>query len=153
MNRKPTDVERPPADRTLQHLDRSRARSWALQVLYRWESDRSRSLSEALDDTLQTRRVSPRRTAYLERLVRSLEANAEAVDSVLRGALSNWTLERLSTIDRSILRIGATEILHFRDVPPKVSIREAMLLAESYSGPDSPAFVNGVLDAIHKRGA
>ncbi len=142
-----------PTARALRNLDRSRARSWALQVLYRWEADPSRTLGQALDDTLQTRRVSPRRTAYLTRLVESLEASAEGVDAALRDALANWTLERLSTIDRSILRIGATEILQFEDVPPKVAIREAMLLAERYGGPDSPAFVNGVLDAIHKREA
>ena len=139
--------------RPREHLDRSRSRSWALQVLYRWEAAPEESLPQALERTLQTRSVSPRRTIYLERLIDTLDAHLEDVDAVLSAALSNWTLERLSTVDRSVLRIGATELLHFDDVPPKVSIREAMLVAEQYGGPDSPGFVNGVLDAVYKREA
>ena len=65
--------------------------------------------------------------------------------------MDNWRLERLSAIDRGILRLGATEILHLPDIPPKASILEAVRLAESYGGNESPRFVNGVLDAIYKR--
>ena len=138
--------------RPREYLDRSRARGWALQVLYRWESGQDASLQAALDGTLQTRRVSPRRTEYLERIVDTYLEHSDPVNAAIREALSNWTLERLASIDRSILRIAVTEMLYFEEIPPKVSIREAMLLAERYGGPESPAFVNGVLDAIYKKG-
>jgi N utilization substance protein B len=79
-----------------------------------------------------------------------LDEHLPEVDDALVGALDNWRLERLSTLDRAILRIGAAELMHVADVPPKVAIQEAIRLAEAYGGPDSPRFVNGVLDALFK---
>jgi N utilization substance protein B len=64
--------------------------------------------------------------------------------------VDNWRLERLSTLDRAVLRLAGTEMLFLDGVPPKVSIQEAIRLAEQYGGPDSPRFVNGVLDALYK---
>jgi N utilization substance protein B len=82
-----------------------------------------------------------------------LDEHGEGVDARLDEALDNWRMDRLSILDRGVLRIAAVEILHFQDVPPKVSIQEAVRLAERYSGNDSPRFVNGVLDALFKRSA
>ena len=71
-------------------------------------------------------------------------------DGALQGALENWRLERLATLDRAVLRLAAAELLFVDEVPPKVSIQEGIRLAEQYGGPDSPRFVNGVLDALYK---
>jgi N utilization substance protein B len=80
-----------------------------------------------------------------------MDAHRAEVDRALRAALDNWRLDRLSSMDRAVLRIGAVEILYMDEIPPKVAIQEAILLAEAYGGDDSPAFVNGVLDALFKR--
>jgi N utilization substance protein B len=95
--------------------------------------------------------VAPRRVAYLEHLLETLQDNLPEVDRILQGALENWRLDRLSVMDRSILRLSAAEILYLEEIPPKVSIQEAIHLAEAYGGKDSPRFVNGVLDALYKR--
>jgi len=87
----------------------------------------------------------------VRRVLTLMEEHLADVDEAIQGALENWRLERLSTLDRAVLRIGATELLYIDDVPPKVSIQEAIRLAEQYGGPDSPRFVNGVLDALFKR--
>jgi len=135
-----------------ERIDRSRARAWALQVHYRWEcSGRSGSLRDALVETAATRRISPRRMPYVRRVLTLLDEHLPEVDRALQAALENWRLERLSTLDRAVLRIAATEILFVEDVPPKVSIQEAIRLSEQYGGADSPRFVNGVLDALYKR--
>lgn len=135
-----------------ERIDRSRARAWALQVHYRWESaGREGSLRDALVETTGTRRISPRRLPYVRRLLALMDEHLPEVDKALQSALENWRLERLSTLDRAVLRVGATELLFVDDVPPKVSIQEAIRLAEQYGGPDSPRFVNGVLDALFKR--
>ncbi len=132
--------------------DRSRARSWALQVLYRWESGGGKgSLLQALEDTLDTRRVAPRRRPYIRRLLREVDAHLAEIDGKLVDALANWRMERLSALDRGVLRLAAAEILYMEDIPPKVSIQEAIRLAEQYGGPESPRFVNGVLDALYRR--
>lgn len=131
--------------------DRSRARAWALQVLYRWESaGGGETIGQALSRVLQSRRVSPWRVPYIELLLETLQDHLPDVDRALQGCLQNWRLDRLSVMDRSILRLGATEILFLEEIPPKVSIQEGILLAEAYGGKDSPRFVNGVLDALFK---
>ncbi|MDH5590124.1 MAG: transcription antitermination factor NusB, partial [Gemmatimonadota bacterium] len=110
-------------------------------------------LRDALADTVATRHMSPRRLPFVRTLLSLLDEHLLEVDRVLQGALENWRLARLSTLDRGILRLGAVELLFPGDVPPKVAIQEAIVLAEAYGGPDSPRFVNGVLDALYKRAA
>ena len=132
--------------------DRSRARAWALHVLYRWESaGAGETIGQALGLVMQSRRVSPKRIPYLEVLLEALQDHLPEVDRALQQSLENWRLERLSVMDRSILRLAASEILFMEEIPPKVSIQEAIHLAEAYGGRDSPRFVNGVLDALYKR--
>jgi len=131
---------------------RSRARGWALQILYAWEMrDRSRSLADVLAEFVADRRIAEGSRDYLFRLVLATAEHLDAVDRALGECLTNWRLDRLSVIDRSILRLGATEILFLQDVPPRVSIQEGILLAEKYGTADSPRFVNGVLDALMRQ--
>jgi len=121
-------------------------------VLYRWESaGGGETIEQALSKVLQSRRVSPVRVGYLELLLEALQDNLPEVDRALQSSLENWRLDRLSVMDRSILRLAASEILYLEEIPPKVSIQEAIHLAEAYGGKDSPRFVNGVLDALYKR--
>ena len=133
-------------------IDRTRARAWVLQIHYKWESSGfDGNLTESLSDTAETRVISQARLPYIEKLVALLENHLEEIDAHISSALENWHLDRVSSIDRGILRIGAVEIFYLEEVPPKVSIQEAILLAEAYGGSDSPRFVNGVLDAVFKR--
>lgn len=142
-------MSRSSEEPSFRHHHRTRARAWALQVHYRWEAEnRRRSLEEVLDETMRTRYVAEARREHLRRLIRTLDANLDAVDRSLHGALENWSLDRVAGIDRGVLRIGATEMLHLDDVPPKAALKEAIRLAERYGGDDSARFVNGVLDAL-----
>ena len=134
-----------------ERIGRSRARAWALQIHYKWESqDVSGSLRDALVDTTATRRIAPSRLPYIREILSLLDEHMDEIDRTLRRYLDNWSLDRLSRIDRAVLRIGAIELLYRNDIPPKVAIQEAIHLAEAYGGDDSPRFVNGVLDALYK---
>lgn len=120
-----------------------------MQLLYAWETrDRAVPLSRLLGDFMSERRIADANRAYLETLVETIEKHQPAIDAALGRALTNWRLDRLSVIDRGILRIGAAEILFLDDVPPRVSIQEGIMLAEKYGTAESPRFVNGVLDAL-----
>lgn len=144
-------TDRPPDLR--ERIDRHRARAWALQVHYRWETagPDDRTLQDAFVETQRTRRVSPRRMPLVRRLLRALDEHLGEVDRTLEAHLENWRLERLAAIDRGILRLAAVELLYFDDVPPRVAIQEAIHLADAYGGAESPRFVNGVLDALYRR--
>jgi len=133
-------------------IDLHRARAWALQIHYRWEcaGTRDRSLEDAYEETKVTRRISAARLPFIRRLVQALATHLDDVDHALADHLQNWRLARLSAVDRGILRLAATELLYFDDVPPKAVIQEAVRLAEAYGGDESPRFVNGVLDALYR---
>ncbi|MGH7556100.1 MAG: transcription antitermination factor NusB [Longimicrobiales bacterium] len=131
---------------------RSRARGWALQLLYAWEMrDRAVPLRQLLDDFTNERRIAVANRDYLETLIDTIQSHQRAIDIALDGALTNWRLERLSVIDRNILRIGAAEMMFLSEIPPRVSIQEGIALAEKYGTAESPRFVNGVLDALMRQ--
>lgn len=134
-----------------ERIDRIRARAWALQILYAWEAGGGEvSFRDSLVDTMAHRRIAPRRVPYIRQVMQTLDAHREEIDERVRSALDNWTLERLAAVDRAVLRLGAAEILYMEDIPPRVSIQECLRLAEQYGGPESPRFVNGVLDALYR---
>lgn len=130
--------------------ERSRAREWALKVLYAWET-RGGDPLKILEEFMFRRRIGAERKPYIRRLVEAVAGDVEGVDREIQASLTNWRLERLSAIDRAILRLAAAEMIHFEDVPPRVSIQEALALAEKYGTDQSPRFVNGVLDALMRR--
>lgn len=129
--------------------ERRRARGWALRVLYSWEArGETLPLIEILREFDDEGRIAPTSREYLTRLVRTIDRNHEEIDTALQDALTNWRLERLAAIDRNILRIATAELLFLEEVPPLVSIQQAMEIAERYGTDESPRFINGVLDAL-----
>jgi len=72
------------------------------------------------------------------------------LDALISRHADNWELKRMAVIDRNILRLGAFELLHSHDAPPKVCINEAIELAKRFGDTESGKFINGILDAIHK---
>lgn len=75
------------------------------------------------------------------------------LDAVIEAVAINWELRRMAAVDRNVLRLGAFELLHRPDVPPAVAINEAVLLGKKYSTRETGAFVNGILDKIHRERA
>jgi N utilization substance protein B len=83
--------------------------------------------------------------AYAVRLARGVEEEQEHLDAVLSEVSVGWPVHRMSTVDRSILRLALYEMLYVDDVPPDVAVNEAIELAKGFSGDEAPAFVGGVL--------
>ncbi len=81
-------------------------------------------------------------------LVKGVGDNLEVIDLKISNYAKNWELERMAVVDRNILRLAAYEILFRSDIPPKVSINEAVELAKKYSDVQAGKFVNGILDKI-----
>jgi transcription antitermination factor NusB len=87
--------------------------------------------------------------SFSRELVLGVCANRRELDRLISRASEHWRLERMSRVDRTILRLGAFEILAMKDIPPKVSIDEAVELGKIYGTEDSGGFINGVLDNIY----
>ena len=83
-------------------------------------------------------------------LVKGVMGNIEKIDKTISKYATNWQIDRMAVIDRNILRIAAFELLFLDDIPPKVSMNEAIDIAKRYGDKDSGKFVNGILDKINK---
>jgi N utilization substance protein B len=88
---------------------------------------------------------------FAEQLFEGATSNLEAIDAELQVTSKNWKLHRMPIVDLSILRIATYEILYISEIDAATSINEAVEIAKSYSTPDSPKFINGILDNIRKR--
>ena len=86
--------------------------------------------------------------SYSDLLIQGVIRNLELLDNVISLASTHWSVSRMACIDRNIIRIATYEIHFSSDVPPKVSINEAIEIAKKFSADDSPKFINGVLDKI-----
>jgi N utilization substance protein B len=85
---------------------------------------------------------------FAERLFRTTLDTTKEADEIIEKHAENWEVHRIAVIDRSLLRMATTELLKFEEIPPKVSVDEAIEIAKKYSTPRSGTFVNGVIDAI-----
>ncbi|MFO7675756.1 MAG: transcription antitermination factor NusB [bacterium] len=125
------------------------AREAALEVVYRYDLVGDEP-DEVIDEIVHRRNPSDEAEEYLRRLVDAVFKNQAAVDAMIRKHLRRWRLERLRYLDRALLRLACVELTYFEDVPPKVTINEAVDIARKYGDDDSGRFVNGVLDGIFR---
>ena len=133
---------------------RHRSRQRALQVLFLWDQ-RKQAVEEAISsfyETLGSEEDEPRRTPpdeFMESLVRGTAAQADSIDQRIAAKSAHWRIERMPVVDRNILRLAVYE-MNTLETPPAVAIDEALELARQFSGDESVAFINGVLDAVHR---
>ena len=85
---------------------------------------------------------------FFQRLVEGVQTNRSTIDAVIEQFSSNWKLSRMSCVDRNVLRIAVFELLYCADIPPKVSINEAIDVGKRFGTEESGAFINGILDSI-----
>ena len=133
---------------------RSKAREIALCILYQREvthKDCNDLLSKFLEGNFQKKEM----VEFISQLATGVVENLSFLDSVIKKYVRNWEINRMAIIDRNIIRMASFELIFLKNIPPKVSINEAIELAKRFGDIDSPRFVNGVLDKIYKieRGA
>ncbi|MGF1571702.1 MAG: transcription antitermination factor NusB [Sumerlaeia bacterium] len=125
------------------------SRESAFQLLYSQQfTNHDRHEAIALFGSMQDAETRPP-DEFTARLLEVHDTNEEAIVSALEKCLENWTSDRLTVFDRSLLRLAATEMLYFRDVPPRVVINEYLEIAKDYGTEESPKFLNGVLDRLY----
>ncbi len=131
---------------------RSQARESALKSLYQIEVGKSVP-EHAITENTTTSNFPKESSEFCAFLVKGILEHREQLDEIITRYAHNWDLTRMAVIDKNILRIGAYELLFVRDIPPKVSINEAVELAKRYGDLESTKFVNGILDSIFRKEA
>ncbi len=126
---------------------RRAAREVALRALYAAELS-GRTAAEVLADPLVIRQAEGQLGEFIRRLVTMTLQHRSELDGHIIAKTTNWDFARLAVIDRLVLRMAVCEFLHFEDIPPKVTIDEAIEISRKYSTEKSDKFVNGILDAV-----
>jgi N utilization substance protein B len=119
-------------------------------MLYQWEATRD-PMPVVAEGFWRVRTTTDETRAMAERLASGTQAHQEEVDEAITAAARNWRFDRIASVDKNILRLGAYELMREPDTPAAVVIDEAIEMAKRFGEADSPAFVNGVLDAIRRK--
>ena len=128
---------------------RRRSRELAIQVLFHLEFSKKDDPAAAFDLICSNFGISKDIEVFSKELVLGVCVCIKELDELISKALQNWRLERIGRVDHSILRLAVYELLYRSDIPPKVSINEAVDLGKKFGTEESGAFINGVLDTIH----
>lgn len=108
---------------------------WQETMMSFWESNEEEDISAELKD-------------FSAQLLGGVTEHLQEIDKKISKYAANWQLERMAFVDRNIMRLGCFELMFREDIPPKVTINEAVELAKKYSGSESGKFVNAILDQI-----
>jgi N utilization substance protein B len=127
---------------------RSKAREYALQMLFQWEMTQQEPWRVESGFWKNVRSEQNTRV-FANQLFEDAAATVKTLDALIEQHATNWRLDRMAAIDRNILRLAACE-LRRGETPPKVVLDEAIELAKTFSSEDAAPFINGVLDAIYK---
>ena len=130
---------------------RTKARECALKILYAVDvgkGDCDKCIETFWKNSNGAHDAETR--AFADSIVRGVTKNIEEVDRLISSSATNWQLKRMAAVDRNILRLAAYELVFSKDIPPKVSINEAIDIAKKYGNADSGKFVNGILDKVNK---
>lgn len=129
-------------------IKREEERSFVLQVLYACEYNNEPW--QVLMQRIAEEQQIPI-TVYVKQMIMLSQEHREEIDEEIKLKLKNWDYHRVAVIDRIILRMALVELLYNRDIPPEVTMNEAIELAKKYSTEKSNRFINGLIDAIYKK--
>ncbi len=130
------------------------ARSIALQSLYEWDfpEKKEKELNAIIEKNIEEFGKDAKDKEFIISLVQGVIKSLEELDQIITAAAPEWPLEKITTIDRNVLRLGLWELIYGNkeEVPPKVAINEAIELAKQFGGSSSGRFVNGVLGTVYR---
>lgn len=126
---------------------RRRAREAAIQYHF-WRDLQHGETPERIDDFWEFCPATPHVREFAQPLIEGMMTRLPEIDERIRKYCENYNLNRISAVDRNILRLAIYEMLYRDDIPPVVSINEAIELAKTFGGAESGRFVNGILDRV-----
>jgi transcription antitermination protein NusB len=143
-----SDIPQSPDSKPLSGGSRRKSREAAMQALFLVEMNPINPIDLSLAVFLENFPVKKGSEPYFFRLIQGVGEQKEAIDRLIMDYAENWRIERMSGVDRNILRIAVFELVYCKDIPPRVAINEAIDLGKQYGTEESGAFINGILDSI-----
>jgi N utilization substance protein B len=128
---------------------RRKSRELALQALYQWNITRQNPFL-ILDQQKVNFSPADEEDEFAQQIIVGVLEHYNHIDELIEKFLEHWRLDRISIIDRNILRMAIFELLFREDIPPRVTLNEAIDLGKRFGSEDSSAFINGILDRIQK---
>lgn len=129
---------------------RRKAREIALQVLYQVDVS-GIDADEAIQLFQDNFGISEEAVEFSTQLIQCTLDHLTAIDELIKSCSEHWSLERMSKVDRNVLRTAVCEFLYFDDIPPKVTLNEAIDIGKNYGSDNSGSFINGILDAMYAK--
>jgi N utilization substance protein B len=134
-----------------QFAQRRDGRVAALQYLFAWSMNAPKNLAEDLRVFFENMEQPREHYAFGEEVIHGVIEHQADLDARIKALAQNWEFERIAKIDLAILRVAMFEMLHRRDIPPVVSINEAIDLSKQFSNADAKRFINGILDRLKEQ--
>lgn len=131
-----------------QFVQRRDGRVAALQYLYAWSMNQPKNLTDDLRVFFESCEEPREHYSFGEELIHGVIEHREEIDSRIKALAHNWEFDRIAKIDLAILRVAMFEMIFRRDIPPVVSINEAIDLSKQFSNADAKRFINGILDRL-----
>ena len=131
-----------------QFANRRIGRIAAMQYLFAWSLNTPANLASDLDLFFVEQPEPREHYAFGEELIHGVIEHRADIDARIKGLAQNWEFERIAKIDLAILRVAIFEMIHRKDIPPVVSINEAIDMSKEFSNADSKRFINGLLDRL-----
>lgn len=128
-------------------MGRRQARETALQALFQIDVGKTEP-DFALKNTAEEFGAGPQELEFAQQLVKGALEHMEEIDKMISMVSKEWQLNRIANVDRNIMRLAIYEMKYREDIPPSVSVNEAVELAKIFGGPDSGKFVNGILGKL-----
>jgi len=130
-------------------MNRTKAREYAFILLFEYKFQ-PEEINEILSDFIAE--YNPKgQTEYIENVVLGVAEKIDEIDSIISEAATGWELSRIASVSLSVLRLAVYEMLYMKDIPPIVSLNEAISIGKIYAGDECAPFLNGVLSGImHK---
>lgn len=131
-----------------QFAQRRDGRVAALQYLFAWSMNTPKNIAEDLRVFFENMEQPRDHYAFGEELIHGVIEHVAEIDARIKGLAHNWEFERIAKIDLAILRLAMFEMIYRKDIPPVVSINEAIDLSKQFSNADAKRFINGILDRL-----
>lgn len=129
-------------------MKRRRAREYALQILFQLDVRKEKPSATVFKRFWDEHPPDDEVKTFTEEIVKGTHKHVEKINKQIHACAKNWSLDRMATVDRNVLRMAVYEILYRVDIPASVTINEAIEIAKKYGTDDSGAFVNGILDSV-----